>query len=43
MIAIDPQYTSIGLSPRAHILVVIAVLVGGFFLLRLLNRRQMLG
>ena len=43
MIAIDPQYTSIGLSPRAHIIVLISVLVGGFFLLRLLNRRQMRG
>jgi len=43
VIAIDPQYTSIGLSPRAHILVLISVIVGGFFLLRLLNRRQMRG
>jgi hypothetical protein len=43
MNTIDPQYTSIGLSPRAHILVLIAVFVGAFFLLRLLNRRQMRG
>jgi hypothetical protein len=43
MIAIAPTYTSIGLSPRAHILVLIAVFVGAFFLLRLLNRRQMRG
>jgi hypothetical protein len=38
-----PQYTSIGLSARAHILVLLVVLAGAFFLLRLLNRRQMRG
>jgi hypothetical protein len=45
VIAVDPPptYTSIGLSPRAHILVLVAVFVGAFFLLRLLNRRQMRG
>jgi hypothetical protein len=40
---LEPTYTSIGLSPRAHVLVLIAVFVGAFFLLRLLNRRQMRG
>jgi hypothetical protein len=39
----DPQYTSIGLSFRAHVLVLLAVFIGAFFLLRLLNRRQMRG
>jgi hypothetical protein len=43
MIAATPQYTSIGLSARAHILVVLVVLAGAFFLLRVLNRRQMRG
>jgi len=43
VIAVDPQYTSIGLSPRAHAIVLSAVFVGAFFLLRLLNRRQMRG
>ena len=45
MIALTPtpQYTSIGLSPRAHVLVLLIVLAGAFFLLRLLNRRQMRG
>ncbi len=43
MIGIEPHYTSIGLSVRAHVLVVLVVLTGGFFLLRLLNRRQMRG
>ena len=43
MSAVAPTYTSIGLSPRAHVLVLIAVFVGAFFLLRLLNRRQMRG
>jgi hypothetical protein len=40
---VGPQYTSIGLSFRAHALVLVAVFVGAFFLLRLLNRRQMRG
>jgi len=39
----SPQYTSIGLSTRAHVLVLLGVVVGAFFLLRLLNRRQMRG
>ena len=43
MIGVDPQFTSIGLSARAHILVLLVVLAGAFFLLRLLNRRQMRG
>ena len=43
MIAATPQYTSIGLSVRAHTVLVVAVLVGAFLLLRLLNRRQMRG
>ena len=43
MIGATPQYTSIGLSARAHVLVVLVVLAGGFFLLRVLNRRQMRG
>jgi hypothetical protein len=43
VIAVDPAYTSIGLSPRAHALVLVTVFVGAFFLLRLLNRRQMRG
>ena len=43
MIAATPQYTSIGLSGRAHVLVVLVVLAGVFFLLRVLNRRQMRG
>ena len=43
MIAAAPKYTSIGLSVRAHVLVLLAVLAGAFFLLRLLNRRQMRG
>jgi hypothetical protein len=42
-VAGSPQYTSIGLSARAHILVVLVVLAGGYFLLRVLNRRQMRG
>jgi hypothetical protein len=45
MIAVpaDPQFTSIGLSARAHVLVLLVVLAGAFFLLRLLNRRKMSG
>jgi hypothetical protein len=43
VIAATPQYTSIGLSGRAHVLVVLVVLAGVFFLLRVLNRRQMRG
>ena len=44
MIAVpDPQFTSIGLSARAHVVVLLVVLGGAFFLLRLLNRRQMRG
>ena len=43
MIAVDPQFTSIGLSARAHVLVLLVVFIGAFFLLRLLNRRQMRG
>lgn len=43
MIAVTPEYTSLGLSARAHVLVVLVVLAGGFFLLRVLNRRQMRG
>jgi hypothetical protein len=43
MIGVSPEYTSIGLSGRAHVLVVLVVLVGAFFLLRVLNRRQMRG
>jgi hypothetical protein len=43
MISAAPQYTSIGLSFRAHLLVLFVVLLGAFFLLRLLNRRQMRG
>ena len=43
VIGVDPQYTSIGLSVRAHILVLLVVLAGAFFLLRILNRRQMRG
>ena len=43
MIGAAPSYTSIGLSFRAHVLVLLAVLIGAFFLLRLLNRRQMRG
>ena len=43
MIAADPQFTSIGLSARAHVLVLLVVFAGAFFLLRLLNRRQMRG
>ena len=35
--ASTPQYTSIGLSARAHILVLLVVFVGAFFLLRLLQ------
>ena len=41
--AAAPKYTSIGLSVRAHVLVLLVVLAGAFFLLRLLNRRQMRG
>jgi hypothetical protein len=41
--AADPQFKSIGLSPRAHVIVLLVVFVGAFFLLRLLNRRQMRG
>jgi hypothetical protein len=43
VIAATPQYTSIGLSGRAHVLVVLVVLAGVVFLLRVLNRRQMRG
>jgi hypothetical protein len=43
VIGVDPQFTSIGLSARAHVLVLLVVLAGAFFLLRLLNRRQMRG
>lgn len=43
MIGVSPHYTSIGLSARAHVLVVLVVLAGAFFLLRVLNRRQMRG
>jgi hypothetical protein len=43
VIAATPQYTSIGLSFRAHVVVLLVVLGGAFFLLRLLNRRQMRG
>ena len=44
MIAVpDSQFTSIGLSFRAHVVVLLVVLAGAFFLLRLLNRRQMRG
>jgi hypothetical protein len=39
----DSQFTSIGLSFRAHVVVLLVVLAGAFFLLRLLNRRQMRG
>ena len=39
----DPQFTSIGLSFRAHLVVLLVVFAGAFFLLRLLNRRQMRG
>ncbi len=38
-----PQYTSIGLSFRAHVALILVVLVGALFLLRLLRRRQMRG
>jgi hypothetical protein len=37
----DPN--SLGLSGRAHVVVVIVVLVGAWFLLRLLRRRQLRG
>jgi hypothetical protein len=43
VIAVTPQYTSIGLSARAHVIVVLVVLAGVFLLLRVLNRRQMRG
>jgi hypothetical protein len=43
VIAANPQFTSIGLSFRAHVVVLLVVLGGAFFLLRLLNRRQMRG
>ena len=42
-VPVTPQYTSLGLSARAHILVVLVVLAGAYFLLRVLNRRQMRG
>ncbi len=39
----SPEFVSIGLSFRAHVVVLLVVLGGAFFLLRLLNRRQMRG
>ena len=39
----DQQYTSLGLSGRAHVLVFLVTIAGGLFLLRLLRRRQMRG
>ena len=35
--------SSFGLSARAHVVVIVVVLVGAWFLLRLLRRRQMRG
>ena len=43
MIVVAGKYTSIGLSACADVLVFLVVLAGAFFLLRLLNRRQMGG
>lgn len=39
----DPSFTSIGLSTRAHILVLLVCVAGALFLLRLLRRRQLRG
>ena len=38
-----PAFTSIGLSTRAHVLVLVVSVIGATFLLRLLRRRQLRG
>ena len=39
----DPEFTSLGLSGRAHVLVFLVTIGGAAFLFRLLRRRQMRG
>ena len=39
----DQKFTSLGLSGRAHLLAFVVTLVGAWFVLRLLRRRQMRG
>lgn len=41
--AADPSFNSLGLSGRAQVLVLLVCLIGAWFLLRLLRRRQMRG
>ncbi len=42
-LAVTPQRVSLGLSGRAHVLAIVVVLIGAWFLLRLLRRRQLRG
>ena len=43
ILGVDPEPISVGLSARAHVVVIGVVVIGAWFLMRMLRRRQLRG